>query len=212
MSRLAVAATVLVGIAVVLPGERALSATTAPAITIDAQPKVVRAGNSVALTGSILVQQKGERVLVEQRACDGRWAYLKVVETDEGGVWGDYTMPSLRTSYRAVWRGVQSSTVTVAVPPFVVLRFGPSRRTLAVRIPSPAASLSGHTVAFQRLVGFRWITFRTVALHEEQTAYGRTFVAQFRHSLRPGTRVRAALLLAQARPCYIGAFSNAITL
>ena len=216
VSTLAVVAAVVVGIAVghwaLPPDEPAIGAATAPAVTIDVQPKVVRPGASVGLLGAIVVQQQGEELLLEHRACGGSWRYLAAVQTDEHGGWTHFVIPSSHTSYRAVWRGAQSAAVSVAVRPFVLLRFGSEPKRLKVLIPSLGPSLAGHTVAFQRLVDYRWRTFRTVALHEDETAYGRTFVAEFRHSLPRGTRVRAALLLAQARPCYIGGFSSAIGL
>jgi hypothetical protein len=49
-------------------------------------------------------------------------------------------------------------------------------------------------------------------MKDEETAYGRTSVAQTRPSVPRDSRLRATLTLPQARPCYVGSFSNVLTI
>jgi hypothetical protein len=253
---LALVAATFVGIAigrwVFPPPEPALAVPTAPAITIDARPRVASTGMSITIVGSIVVRQGGERVRVEENPCGRGWRYLKLVETDERGNWsaapaeitpagsgrrpapapppgtaprppattvqapapspasGEFVFASMRTAYRAVWRGARSVTVSVAVRPAVILRYR-ARQSVEALVPA-AASLDGRKITFQRLVGARWRAVRQVGLKEEQTPYGRTYTARLRPAVPRGTQVRAALTLPQARPCYVGAFSNILTI
>jgi hypothetical protein len=244
---LALVAATFVGIAigrwVFPPTEPALAVPTAPAVSIDAQPKVASTGQSITITGSIVVRQAGERVRIEENPCGRGWRYLKLVETDEGGNWSatpravassrrsspaprpgaaqppavraqapvpapsEFVFASMRTSYRAVWRGARSSAATVAVRPAVILRYRDNG--LVAMVPA-ASSLAGRKITFQRLVGGRWRVVRQVPLVEDETPYGRTYVARIRPSVPRGSQLRAALTLTQARPCYLGAFSNVL--
>ena len=111
------------------------------------------------------------------------------------------------TTYRAVWRGARSSTATVAVRPAVILRY--RGNGLVAMVPA-GASLAERKITFQRLVAGRWRVVRQVPLVEDETPYGRTYVAQIRPSVPRGSQLRAALTLRQARPCYLGAFSNVL--
>jgi hypothetical protein len=199
----------------------AIGAPQAPAITLSVQPKVAPAGLSIQMSGSIVVRQRGERVRIEENPCGRGWRYLKTVETDEHGAWTgtpaspsatDFVIPSMRTAYRATWRGARSSPATVAVRPYVRLWFdGRGRRAVEARIFAHA-SLWGHKVTFQRLVEGRWRALKQVKLGERHTTQGPMFVASFRHGLPRGASIRAALTLAEARPCYVGGFSNVLTL
>jgi hypothetical protein len=74
-----------------------------------------------------------------------------------------------------------------------------------------ASSLAGRKITFQRLAAGRWRVVRQVRLREEETPYGRTFAAQIRPSVPRGSQLRATLTLPQARPCYVGSFSNVLT-
>jgi hypothetical protein len=246
---LALVAATFVGIAigrwVFPPTEPALAVPTAPAVSIDAQPKVASTGQSITITGSIVVRQAGERVRIEENPCGRGWRYLKLVETDERGNWsatpravassrrsvpapppgaeqppavraqapspapGEFVFASMRTSYRAVWRAATSAAATVAVRPPVLLRYR-GGRSLEALVPA-AASLEGKQITFQRLVAGRWRVVRQVRMSQAETPYGRTYVARIRPSLPRGSQVRAALTLAQARPCYVGAVSNVLT-
>ncbi len=51
-----------------------------------------------------------------------------------------------------------------------------------------------------------------MGLKEEETPYGRTYTARLRPSVPRGSQMRAELTLPQARPCYVGAFSNVLTI
>ena len=219
---LALLAATFVGIAIgrwALPqDEPAIGAASAPAITIDVQPKVVSSYTSVQVTGAIVVRQKGERVRIEENACGRGWNYLKMVETDGNGAWKggpststgtDFVMPRMRTSYRAVWRGARSSAVTVAVRASVRLQYsGRGQGTLWGQVYADGFNFAGRKLAFQRLVEGRWRTVRSIVLREDRGIYS----AKLRHGLPRGTQVRAALALDQARPCYAGGFSNTLTL
>ena len=67
------------------PTEPALAVPTAPAVTIDAQPRVATTGTGLMVTGSIVVRQAGERVTIEANPCGRGWRLLTLVETDESG-------------------------------------------------------------------------------------------------------------------------------
>ena len=49
-----------------------------------------------------------------------------------------------------------------------------------------ASSLSGRKITFQRLDGGRWRVVRQVPMKEEETPYGRTYVALIRRRCREG--------------------------
>jgi hypothetical protein len=122
---------------------------------------------------------------------------------------GEFVFASMRTSYRAVWRGARSSAATVAVRPAVILRY--RGNGLVAMVPA-ASSLAGRKITFQRLVAGRWRVVRQVRMKDEETAYGRTSAAQIRPWVPRSSQLRARLTLPQARPCYVGSFSNVLTI
>jgi hypothetical protein len=91
----------------------------------------------------------------------------------------------------------------------VILRY--RGNGLVAMVPA-ASSLAGRKITFQRLVDGRWRVVRQVPLVEDETPYGRTCIAQIRPAVPRGSQLRAALTLAQAGRCYIGAFSNVLSI
>jgi hypothetical protein len=54
--------------------------------------------------------------------------------------------------------------------------------------------------------------FDDATLIERARLDGRTYTARLRPSVPRGSQMRAELTLPQARPCYVGAFSNVLTI
>ncbi len=142
---------IVIGRWVFPPTEPALAAPTAPAVTIDAQPKVASTGLSITITGSIVVRQRGERVRVEENPCGRGWRYLKLVETDERGNWsaaptdstafGDFVFAFDAHDVPGCLARRAQRVRDVAVRPAVILRYR-ARGALEALVPA-AASLQG---------------------------------------------------------------------
>jgi hypothetical protein len=176
--------------------------TAGPAVTLATSTGTVIARGSVTLSGKVLSGRPDETVaLFAQRFASGSFTALVTVLTDAGGTWSLTVKPMIRTTYKAVWNGLTSSTVTVAVRPAVTLR-ALTRQRFATRVIA-GRSFAGRVVQLQRhLLDGRWLTIARARLD------GRS-AAVFHPTLRRGrSTLRVAISVNQAGAGYLAGFSS----
>jgi plastocyanin len=183
----------------------------AAAVTIAARPAVVAYNGATTVSGSVSNAQPNERVTVQAQPCGAAaFATLATVSTTTGGAWTLAARPARTTNYQVRWR-TAAGTSTVRVMPRVTLRKLAGGR-FAVRVLA-AQSFSGKVVVFQRLNAAQgvWVRVRFVVLRAMGgTAPTVISGANFRPSLRAGTRVRAVIGATQVAPCYVAGTSNVV--
>jgi hypothetical protein len=110
----------------------------------------------------------------------------------------------IATTYKAIWNGQTSTTVTVGVRPAVSIR-AVSRHRIATHVAG-ARSFRGRIVQLQRrLANGRWATIGRKRLNSGSSTV-------FTPSLRRGrSTLRIAFSVNQAGGGYLGGFSRAIT-
>jgi hypothetical protein len=180
--------------------------TAAPPLSLAASPTTVILGRPVMLSGKVASGRPDETVAVfAQRFAGGSFVALATVLTDPGGTWALRVKPTIGTTYKSVWSGFTSPTVTVAVRPAVSLRM-PARNTFVAHVAA-ARSLAGRTVQLQRhLLDGRWVTISRARLNGRSNAI-------FHPKLRRGrSTLRAAISVNQAGGGYLAGFSRAITI
>jgi hypothetical protein len=176
--------------------------TAGPAVTLATSTGTVIARRSVTLSGKVLSGRADETVaLFAQRFASGSFTALVTVLTDAGGTWSLTVKPMIRTTYKAVWNGLTSSTVTVDVRPAVTLR-ALTRQRFATRVIA-GRSFAGRVVQLQRhLLDGRWLTIARARLD------GRS-AAVFHPTLRRGrSTLRVAISVNQAGGGYLAGFSS----
>ena len=179
--------------------------TAGPAVTLAASTGTVVALRSVRLSGKVASGRADETVTVfAQRFANGSFTALATVLTDAGGTWSLTVRPMIATTYKGVWNGSTSSTVTVAVRPAVTLRALPRLR-FATRVLA-ARSFAGRTVQLQRhLLDGRWLTIARTRLNSSSAAV-------FQPKLKRGrSTLRVAISVNQAGGGYLAGFSASIS-
>lgn len=102
----------------------ATSASADPAsVTLSASASKVVVGDTVTLSGTIAPAAAGETVEIH----DDADAVLATATTDAAGAFAADLAPKATAAYRAVWAGVASDPVTVAVRATVSVRLAPVR-------------------------------------------------------------------------------------
>jgi hypothetical protein len=183
-------------------GADTVLATIGPAATLAASSPAVVHGHGVTLSGSVSSKKEDERVAVfAQRWGNTSFTSVTTVLTGPGGTWSLVVRPTIRTTYKAIYNGFTSATVTVGVRPAVSLRTRPRLRfTTHV---AGARSFAGRVVQLQRrLLDGRW---RTIA----RARLGRHSSTTFHASLPKGhSTLRAAISVNQAGAGYLAGFSS----
>jgi hypothetical protein len=176
--------------------------TIGPVATLAASSPAVVHGHGVTLSGSVSSKKENERVAVfAQRYGNTSFTSVTTVLTGPGGTWSLVVRPTIRTTYKTIYNGFTSATVTVGVRPAVSLRALPKLRfTTHV---AGARSFAGRVVQLQRrLLDGRWRTIARVRLGPRSTA-------TFRASLPKGhSTLRAAISVNQAGAGYLAGFSS----
>jgi hypothetical protein len=175
--------------------------TAGPALTLATSTGIVISGRAVTLSGKVASGRADETVAVfAQRFANGSFTALATVLTDAGGSWSLTVRPTIGTTYKGVWNGSTSSTVTVAVRPAVTLRPLPRLR-FATRVLA-AHSFAGRTVQLQRhLLDGRWKTIARARLNSRSAAV-------FHPKLKRGrSTLRVAISVNQAGGGYLAGFS-----
>ncbi len=184
----------------------AVFTTTGPAVTVATSTGTVIARHVVTLSGRVASGAANERVaLFAQRYGSGSFTAVATVLTDSGGTWRLVVRPAVGTTYKVIWNGSTSSTVTIAVRPAVTLRALPRLR-FATTVAG-AHSFAGRTVQLQRhLLDGRWLTIARARLDSHSAAV-------FRPKLKLGrSTLRVAISVNQAGGGYLAGFSTWVTI
>jgi hypothetical protein len=179
--------------------------TAGPAVTVEASVRAVGFRNPVTLRGRIASGKPNDNVDVfAQRFGGGSFERIATVLTDATGTWSLTVRPVIATTYKAIWNGQNSTTVTVGVRPAVSIR-AVSRHRIATHVTA-ARSFRGRVVQLQRrLADGAWKTIGRKRLNSGSSTV-------FAPSLRRGrSTLRIAFSVNQAGGGYLGGFSRAIT-
>lgn len=174
--------------------------STSPSVTMQASKRVITYGGTVVLSGTVSNGEGGETVRVTGDAYRGS-GFSRTVQTDSDGVWRLVVRPSIRTTYRAFWRGQDSSTepavhVRARVGLSVRSRTAPRLFTRAFAAYSYRGKLA--RVQRQALNG-NWVNVRFVRLNGASAS---TFTARVPQG---ATRMRVVV---PASPGYLTGISS----
>jgi hypothetical protein len=126
------------------------------------------------------------------------------VLTDAGGGWSLRVRPRIATTYKSVWNGNTSATVTVGVHPAISLRALKNLR-FATHVTG-THSFAGRVVQLQRRrSNGSWATIARARLNAGSNAIFRPRLSRGRSTLR------IAFSVNQAGGGYLAGFSRAIT-
>jgi len=186
-------------------GNDATFTTGGPPVTLATSTATVVLGRSAVLSGKISSGKSNESVVVfSQRYASGSFAAVATVLTDAGGVWTLRVSPRIATTYKAVWTGNTSPTVTIGVHPAVSLR-ALGRLRFATHVTG-VHSFRGRIVQLQRRrLNGSWVTIARVRLNAGSNAVFHPRLARGRSTLR------VAFSINQAGGGYLAGFSRAIT-
>jgi hypothetical protein len=165
----------------------------------------VIARHAVTLSGRIASARANETVaLFAQRFGRGSFTAVATVLTDAGGTWRLVVRPPVGTTYKGIWNGSTSSTVTIAVRPAVTLRALPNLR-FATTVAG-VHSFAGRIVQLQRhLLDGRWLTIARTRLNNHSAAV-------FHPKLKLGrSTLRVAISVNQAGGGYLAGYSTWVT-
>lgn len=187
-------------------GSDATFTTAGPPLTLTASSRAVVLSGSVTLMGKLSSGRANENVAVfAQRYASGSFVQVATVLTDAGGAWTLRVRPRIATTYKSVWNGNTSATITIGVHPAVSLRaLGKLRFATHV---AGARSFGGRTVQLQRRrPNGTWLTIARARLDASSNAV-------FRPRLNAGrSTLRVAFSVNQAGGGYLGGFSRALTI
>jgi hypothetical protein len=179
--------------------------TAGPAVSVAASTLTVRFRGGVTLRGRIASGKANDNLDVfAQRFGGGSFARVATVLTDATGNWSLTVHPVIATTYKAIWNGQTSATLTIGVHPLVSIR-AVSRHRIATHVTG-ARSFRGRIVQLQRrLADGSWTTIGRKRLNSGSSTV-------FTPSLRRGrSTLRIAFSVNQAGAGYLGGLSRAIT-
>jgi phosphodiesterase/alkaline phosphatase D-like protein len=179
--------------------------TAGPPVTVAASARAVAFRAAVTIRGRVASGKPNENVDVfAQRFGGGSFARVATVLTDATGTWSLTVRPAIATSYKSIWNGQTSATVTVGVHPAVSIR-AVSRHRIATHVTG-VRPFRGRVVQLQRrLPSGAWRTIARKRLNRGSS----TVLAP---SLRRGrTTLRVAFSVNQAGGGYLGGLSRVIT-
>jgi hypothetical protein len=181
-----------------------------PAVSVEAEPRVIGPGAGTFVTGVVPGGAAGDEVLIEQNPCGLGWSLLPPVRgsLEAGGRYNvplqGQTAPVANSLVRASWRGRRSSTVRITVEPWVFLR--PVRGKLRVEVVGLLApqlvTRKRYAVVEARRSGGLWKPLARVKLRLKNTPYGEMPVGSVDVKPSRYAFVRAVLPASQAAPCY----------
>ena len=188
-----------------------------PRVTINARRPASQL-SGWTLFGSVDSRRAGESVTIQAKDCGlSSFRVVGGATTVEGGGWSTPFYPRISTQLRATWRDETSRPIDVRVPVSVrIYKRGNGRLGVAAW---GAKSFWGKRVRIERLDRLgRWRFARTLTLTQGLPPGGSPGVgtsgsfASFKPRLPKGTRVRAVMPVAQARPCYAAGVSEVVRL
>jgi len=202
----------LTAVSAALAVPAALLAAT-PTVTLQAAPAIVTYGGAVSLSGALSSQRTGQSITVEAQPC-GQTAFKKLssVKTVANGAFTTSEKPTMNTSYRAHFKSSTSPAMLVKVHPLLTLT-----RVSAGKFTAKAGagqSFVGKYVAFQRYKSSirKYVTVKRVTLTKVNPGVAPTQVsyANFRSTIKRGTKVRISMPQSQVGTCYVPANSASV--
>ncbi|HEU0302981.1 MAG TPA: hypothetical protein VFR32_00220 [Gaiellaceae bacterium] len=182
-------------------------------IEITARPTVLRWTQSMIVAGGVGSGRAGVDVYLESRACDEqKWELVAGPHTDDAGRFAVELGASVNLLLRARADGATSNLLAIKQRPSVTLQQRP-KGTFWVHV-NATRPLYRRTVVLQRFDPSRrtWRAVRSARLTQTGSNPGSPFVwsrtEKFRATIPRQTLLRATLPLQQARPCYVGGYSN----
>lgn len=126
-------------------------------------------GRPATLSGTVPDPVANQVVAIYAQAANSpSYVQLATVLSDSSGAWAFGVTPEVGTTYKALWKGEASPTVSIAVSPSVILRVRPTNRFLTH--VSAASSMVGRLVRLQRLDSGVWRTVATRRLNRDSAA------------------------------------------
>jgi hypothetical protein len=186
-------------------GANSAFTTAGPAVSVAASAPSLVAHHPLTLSGRVANGRANESVVVfAQRFGGGSFAAAATVLSDAGGSWSLTVRPLIATTYKAVWNGSTSATVTVGVHPAVSIR-AVSRFRFATHVRG-AHSFAHRIVQLQRrLPGGGWRTIVRKRLNSGSSTVFAPKLGRGRWTLR------VAFSVNQAGGGYLGGLSRAIS-
>jgi hypothetical protein len=175
-----------------------------PGPTLSSSVSAVTFGAAATLSGNVPSGAANENVAIYgQAATATSYVELATVLTGAGGNWAYAVQPGIGTSYKVIWHGESSPTISIGVSPSVTLR-EPAHGRFVTHVAA-ASSLRGRLVRLQR---FEHGTWRNIA----ERRLNRDSSASFRPSLPSGrSRLRVYVTAFQAGPGYLAGLSGVHT-
>jgi plastocyanin len=169
------------------------------AVTIGVSRRVVTAGRTIELAGSISSGEGGKVVRVLMTPYRGIQTAQSVV-TDADGTWSLRVKPTIRTEYYVEFGSLISRAAPIVyVRPKLTLRV---RNGRFVASAGPSSAYARKLVHLQRRIGNKWRTIDVVRT-------GRNGVVGFRSGVPGGRQVLR--LMTRPAPGYLAGYSNRLT-
>jgi hypothetical protein len=192
----------------------ASSTAAAPSVSLQIRPSVIVYGQEVLLRGRAPHARAREHVTVLARMCSFSGAVpVRTLATRRAGAFSFRVGPTLNTTYLIAWRKQRSRRVVVRVAPHVdVDLHGTSSYRITVSAGG-GSSFAKKRALLQRHAGGKWRTIRSARLVLVSPPDALTSVssATVTAQVPRGTKLRAVLPLASARPCYRPGISSVLT-
>jgi hypothetical protein len=198
--------------ALVAATSHAASRDDAQQPTIFARPLVLDWAQAGQLYGTAPGAGHDDVVTIEARECGSTFFRTFVeVHPSAGGGWFTEVGSLVTATYRAVFRGRSSRSLTIRQRARIVLERRRSRQGFLVAVVGKRSFWRRPVLIQRRRIG-RWETLRHVRLVDSADNPGTVSASQatFRLSVPRGTVLRAVLPAEQAGPCYVESFSGSI--
>jgi plastocyanin len=169
------------------------------AVTIGVSRRIVAAGQTIELAGSISSGQGGKQIRVLMTPYRGIQTAQTVI-TEADGTWSLRVRPTIRTEYYVEFGSLISRGAPIVyVRPKLTLRV---RNGRFVATASPRGVYARKLVHLQRRIGNKWRTIDVVRLNRSASARFRSAVPSGRQVLR---------LMTRPAPGYLAGYSSRLT-
>lgn len=189
------------------------ASAAAPGVSLQIKPKAIEYGQTVTLKGRISSGRAGAEVLVHAHSCHfTKAAVVRKLKTGKHGSYSFRIGPTLRTAYSVSWAKRTSRQISVGVAPQMTLYKSGANGFLVGVTAGNGATFEGKHALLQRLVRGKWRTIGTASLTltSDPNELNATSTGTVKVHVPHGAKLRAALPLSQARPCYLSGTSGVL--
>lgn len=182
-------------------------------IALTGRPTILRGNQPITLSGSVGSGKPDLEVTIHSLPCDQTtWRELAATTTQEGGGWSIEVRPGITATLRATADSATSNTIKVQQRPWVQLgQRPPGTFEVGVNAQRPFWHKRAILQKFDEKTR-TWRDVRSVLLTDTDSPPGVSWIwtssDKFRAKFPKRTLLRATLPLSQARPCYLGGYSN----